>query len=208
MFEINNLNDEDLYDYCWGGIADKYDVSAKKYLEYACEDLSDGHSSRHLINSLSNAKRALHIRMEEVSNGFGGKKHCSNKFPSMLNYLRSCGIVTPRTLERINTLRNKVEHDYSTPELMDVNTYIDIIELFIESTRKWMERRVDQIIIGNNVLDSSGKYELKLICFNWEDGEIKLSFNSIASNDMKEYIIAYGHEDYFPLIFMVLKNDC
>lgn len=45
--------------------------SAEDYLDFARQDLADGITPRHLINALSNAKRALHMRMEDVCLGFG-----------------------------------------------------------------------------------------------------------------------------------------
>ena len=204
MFILDNLTDDDFQHYSWGWIAQKYEVTADKYLEYSISDLKDGHSSRHLINAISNAKKALHIRMEEIAIGFGYQDG-SNKFPRMCNYVRQCGFVAPRVLDRINAHRNKVEHDYVVPSLEDVEVYIDIVTLFLASTRKWMERCVDEVKINHGVLDETGKFELESISYNWGKGEIKLSYK--GSNESEDVVIDQKHPDYFRLIEMTLRND-
>lgn len=206
MFVLENLTDDHFVDYMWTWVSEKYDKSAYEYLQYAIDDLQDGSSSRHLVNAISNAKKALHIRMEELGEGFGMGSN-NTQFPHMLKYLKNCGFVAPRVLDRINKYRNKVEHQYFTPELEDVETYIDVIQLFIESTRKWMERCVAEIDIARGVLDESGGYELSRIKFEWNKGEINLQYRALKENERKDKKIKRGESNYFTLISMALKND-
>ena len=106
-----------------------------KYLQFAREDLDDGDNMRHLINAISNAKRALHLQVETIANGFGMKvlRKRSN-FPKKLAFLKDLGIVTPSIIYKINQIRNKVEHDYATPSLEETKDFVDIVELFLQST--------------------------------------------------------------------------
>ncbi|EPF1751734.1 hypothetical protein ACSQUR_003219 [Vibrio alginolyticus] len=212
MFLFENLKDDHFNEYTWGWIYQLYDISANQYLDFAILDLKDGQSERNLINAISNAKKALHIRMEEIAKGFGYQSK-SNKFPSMFGYLESCGFVTPRTLERINSLRNRVEHDYISPKLEDVETYIDVVSLFLESTRKWMERRVEHLTFVSGVLDESGNFELFKANFQWDKGLIELVFRKLDTQvretemEMEKVVIDCEDRNYFPFIKMTLKND-
>nr|WP_299244986.1 hypothetical protein [uncultured Halomonas sp.] len=206
MLVLENLTDEHFGSYSWMWVAEKYDKSASDFLQYAIEDLEDGCTSRNLINAISNTKKALHIRMNELSEGFGiGKSNAC--FPEVFVCLKNCGFVAPKVLDRINKLRNKVEHQYITPALEDVEIYIDVVQLFIASTRKWMENCVVNIKIEKGVLDDSGEFYLSEIEFEWTKGEIELHFRSLKGNDRKVEIINKSDTRYFKIISMALQND-
>lgn len=206
MLVLENLTDDHFDDYTWGSVSEKYESSANDYLQYAIEDLGDGCAPRNLVNAISNTKKALHIRMEELSEGFGIGKNKS-PFPLMFKYLKNCGFVAPRILDRINKYRNKVEHEYVMPELEDVEIYIDVVQLFIESTRKWMERCVEEINILGGVLDTAGEFELSKIRFEWKLGEIKLQFRALKGDQRKVETVKRGDNEYFQIISMALRND-
>ena len=106
-----------------------------QYLEFARQDSFDGTESRNLINSLSNAKRALHLQVETIAQGYGYKKLKRNsRFPAKLEFLGEIGIATPPIISKLNVLRNKVEHDYIVPGLEQIRDYCDIVELFLRAT--------------------------------------------------------------------------
>lgn len=113
------------------------DVTPRVYLGYAMEDLSLGKGSRTFVNSVSNAKRALHLQAEIISNAFGINE-CYPKgmvpFPKRIEYLRDCGIVGERILRKYNKIRNSVEHDYYLPSEHEADDFIDVVELFIAAT--------------------------------------------------------------------------
>lgn len=204
---IEKLNDENFDTYCYDMISNKYGCSPHQYLNYAEEDLNDGKTSRHLVNAISNTKKALHIRLEELSEGFGGRRKDLSNYPSMISFLRKCGVIAPRVLDKINKIRNKVEHEFYIPELKDVEVYLDVTTLFIESTRFWMVRQPYEIEICGRVSDESNEFLLKQISFNWKNAEI--SFNYTKENDRsKSYSkqIKHDNECYFPIVSMALKN--
>lgn len=113
------------------------DITPRVYLEYAVEDLSLGKEPRTLINSISNAKRALHLQSETISDAFGIRKLYPKgmiPFPKRVEFLRSCGIVGERVLRKLNGVRNSVEHKYYVPSEQEVDDFIDTVELFIAAT--------------------------------------------------------------------------
>ncbi|WP_146613025.1 hypothetical protein [Halomonas sp. SL1] len=112
-------------------------ITPRIYLEYAIEDLSLGKEHRTLINAISNAKRALHLQAETISNAFGIKSTYPKgiiPFPKIIGFLKDCGIVGDRILRKLNKIRNSVEHDYYLPSENEVDNFIDIVELFIAAT--------------------------------------------------------------------------
>jgi len=112
---------------------------AEKYLGFAVEDLKAGKGPRNVINAASNAKRALHLRAELLSEAFGIHiKYPKNiiPFPRRLDFLRECGVVGGSVLNKLNKMRNEMEHEYSEPTADETQDFIDIVELFIAATAR------------------------------------------------------------------------
>jgi hypothetical protein len=112
---------------------------ARRYLAFAIADINDGDSDRHLVNAVSNAKRALHLRIECLIDAYGGellRKELAT-FPRRLEFCNRCGIVSPTVLRRLNAMRNDVEHDYLIPTREQTLDFVDIIDLFLEAS-SWL----------------------------------------------------------------------
>lgn len=108
--------------------------------------MREGYVSRNLINSVSNAKRALHSRLEDVCFGFEAKNNrYSKKFPCMIKCIRACGVVAPEVLHLLNSLRKDVEHEYAIPHLEDVPIFIGVVELFLSATDRWKDRQFREV---------------------------------------------------------------
>lgn len=144
MIEItpNMLTLDIVGSYIWGGIKARASPSSYDFLDYAKQDLIDGQVPRNLINSISNAKRSLHSRLEDLCVGFGVKKSRNWKvFPLLIDYVRSCGIVVPQVLNMLNSLRNEVEHEYIVPSPEKVDIFIGVVELFLVATDRCLDRQ-------------------------------------------------------------------
>jgi len=112
------------------------DTTPEAYLTFARADLHRPYR-RNRINALSNVKRGLHLQVDVLTDALGiGKlpKKERQYFPQKLNFLSRCGVVAPSILQRLNRLRNTVEHDYIIPEIQDVQDFVDVVELFIKSS--------------------------------------------------------------------------
>lgn len=110
----------------------------RTYLSFANQDLNEPDSDRSRINSVSNAKRALHLQTDIISEGLGfhllSKNGRKSSFPTKLNFCASCSIISPRILTKLNRLRNSVEHDYYIPMRGEAEDFADIVELFLGAT--------------------------------------------------------------------------
>ena len=207
MFNLDNLKEESLDAYIWGGVPNLHKVTPEYFFDCAVKDIEDGTSERHLANAISNAKKALHLRAEELCGGLGVFKIRTRNFPYLIEYLSKCGIIAPRILLRINKLRNKVEHDFYIPTLEEVENFIDITQLFLESTRKWMERLPREIEIVGEVLDESKSYFLVNIVLDWKIPALKLHYADKNSNQPgKTHILKPDEELYFKVSRMVFRN--
>lgn len=113
----------------------KEDVWPDTYLSYAQQDYMEYESTgspKDLINAVSNAKRALHYQVDGLCEALGWmhlKK--KNDFPSKLEFLKRCGLLSPTIVKRINRLRNTIEHDYYIPTEDETLEYLEIVELYL-----------------------------------------------------------------------------
>ena len=111
--------------------------SPQLYLDFATSDLSDPDSTRNRVNALSNAKRALHFRIDLLADALGFddspfKK--KNNFPEKLEFCGKCGVVAPRILGKVNRVRNALEHEYYLPARDETENFVDVTELFLAAT--------------------------------------------------------------------------
>ncbi len=118
----------------------RFDVTPHDYLEFAEEDLK-GSDRRNLINALSNAKRALDCQIESLLYVYCLKTYTDKKkmgIPNKIEMLNRLGIIAPRILNKINKIRNTMEHDFYCPDVDEVQDFVDVILLFISYTDKYL----------------------------------------------------------------------
>jgi hypothetical protein len=122
--------------------------SPRSYLDFAVEDLA-GSSERSRVNALSNAKRALHFQVELIAGAYGFQRMSKRtSFYEKLEFCKRCGIVGPRILNKLNKVRNAVEHDYYIPTQAEVEDFVDVVELFLFGTDRFLTRFPADVEIG------------------------------------------------------------
>lgn len=117
-----------------------FEISAKEFLTFAKSDLKDN-DEKGLINAISNAKRAISNRMDEMLKLSCLQKFSSKNIPTKMVKLNAIGIFVPGLLQRkISSMRNLLEHEYIKPKnSQEVEDVIEIAELFLTSTEKYIE---------------------------------------------------------------------
>jgi hypothetical protein len=128
----------------YSGYEISFDISPTQFLKYAETDLNSNVEHKY-VNALSNAKRALDGQVTCLLDIFGllriaEKKHWG--FPAKIESLKKIGILAPRVLNKINKTRNLLEHEFVDPKAEDVNDFIDIVSLFIEGTKGYINKYI------------------------------------------------------------------
>lgn len=104
-----------------------FDLMPHDYLDFAGKDIShDSKSSR--INTVSNLKRALECELDillHVLHLANTKPYASNA-PRKLDFMDKLGLLSPRSFKKLNTIRNKIEHEYYVPEEKEIDTFYDL----------------------------------------------------------------------------------
>lgn len=113
----------------------------RMYYDFSVADIENGFDDRSRVNALSNAKRALHFQVELISSAFGIEKlpyKERHNFPNKLEFCRKCGVTGERVLNKLNKIRNLVEHEYRIPTKDELEDFIDIVELFLSATDRFV----------------------------------------------------------------------
>lgn len=186
-FDLQCLSPDEVGGYTWSVLRMRKDpLSASNLLDFAIADLKDGDvaasaSPRHLVNALSNAKKALHLRLEDVCLGFGcGSLKSVKSFPKLIAYARNCGVVAPRVLERLNSRRNMVEHEFDVPKKEDVENFVDVVQLFLAVTDRWELRMPEDVDYHGTAAASNGSL-LRGLHFDWTRGAVALTFKAAGA---------------------------
>lgn len=139
---VTRLQKDDLID-GWSKqeIETNFDLKPNDFLKFARNDLNANYE-HNLINSLTNIKRAIDCQIDSIFVGLGlntKKSETENwTFPEKIDILNKLGIVSPEILDIINRQRNDLEHRYSKPKENDVKFALDIAQLFLKYTEKYM----------------------------------------------------------------------
>jgi hypothetical protein len=134
---------------CSGGreLVDDVDLNPTDFLERAEEDYELGGSAS-LLNSITNAKRAIHCQIDQTltSLGFNSKRW---NLPQKIDMLNRLGFIAPRILKRVTDARNVLEHEYSAPTIQQIEESLDLAALFLGATNRYLENFGDEFSIGN-----------------------------------------------------------
>lgn len=118
-----------------------FQIKPRDFLKYAEKDL-EIKNEQYGINCLSNCKRAIESQIDTLLFVFGlNEKQKKDRwnFPKKIEILNLSGIISPRILIKINKLRNTLEHEYLQPDLEKVEDAVDITNLFLNYTDKYLK---------------------------------------------------------------------
>ncbi|MFV8760229.1 hypothetical protein ACSMDK_09585 [Yersinia enterocolitica] len=197
--------------YSWMFIQFKDYLGPNRYLQDAIDDLKSGQERRNFNNAIRNAKSALHMKVDILCRSFCGDAYFKlslKNFPQKLDFLESIGIVRPRIIDKINKLRNKIEHEYRDATLEEAEDFIDIVLLFIEATKYLNSRFPSDLDFQPPILFDEG-YLSKITC-KWSIGELVFNLTDNESyNHLKiqKHIIKVGDKRYNQWLKYIIDNN-
>ena len=100
----------------------KYDLYSRDYMKFAQNNMKDDTESK--INCVSFLKRAIDCQTDYFLSCIGLSKIISkNRFgvDKKLKFLSDVGIFDQQSLSKLNNIRNKMEHDYSIPNIDEID---------------------------------------------------------------------------------------
>ena len=122
-----------------GGITNlpDFELYAYDYLEFAEKRINTVDSETdtdELINCVAHLKRAVDCQLDTFFYSCNLYKTVTKKnlkFETKLEFLKGIGVFSSRSLARLNTLRNKMEHQYEIPKIDDIELYFDLVSAFV-----------------------------------------------------------------------------
>ncbi len=177
-------------------------VKAIDFLHAAYEHLRQGSDGVRLIDAISNAKRALDCRIQELLFVFGLEGKAQGwPVPKKLDLLEYLHLPAPRILRRLNTFRNVAEHDLNPPNADAVADFVDAVSLFLESTWWYIRSFADEVTYYPDPDDFAvywracfdrnlGQFTIKAYFFD-DDGEADSGTLSVDDRQYLPYLRAY-----------------
>lgn len=122
-------------------------------------------------------------------------------FPKKVKFISSFGFVAPRILEKINSKRNLLEHEYKNPTEGDVEDALDISMLFIAYTDSFLNRTYDYFELELKGYTSAVNLPWINFKFNTEKCFFDITFNNHPKEGLsKEYKISANDEHFLFLL--------
>jgi hypothetical protein len=112
----------------------EFNLRPKNFLSFSELDLNGEHSLHSLVNATGNLKRAMDCELDTLMSVLGLDDLYRRKrlgVDKKLGFLERSGVFKASSLDRINKLRNRLEHHYETPSIEDVQVYFDLVAAFI-----------------------------------------------------------------------------
>ncbi|KKG10630.1 hypothetical protein EO98_17170 [Methanosarcina sp. 2.H.T.1A.6] len=172
-----------------------FDIPPSEFLKFAEFDLIAEYE-HHLVNSLSNTKRAIDSQLDSLLIGFGlSEKSKRWRFPKKIEFLNSIGIISPRILNKINRKRNLLEHEYKNPNKEEVEDALDIATLFVSYTNKYLSPALVECELFDDkelwneppsVLRDE-KLQYVTITLDWRNSKLIFDFPSSTRNTNGKY---------------------
>lgn len=111
-----------------------FQLSPYDYLRFAEEEL-DKNTVASRINCLQHLRRAAECALDVFLWQLGlydvvRKRNLG--FDKKMDFIRDVGLFNARSLSRMNTIRNRVEHWYEIPSVEDMEVYYDLVVALVE----------------------------------------------------------------------------
>lgn len=186
-----------------------YDISSEEFLNFAENAIADG-TKEGIINAVSNLKRALDCEMDMFFESINIKRVFDKKnlkFEKKTQFLANIGLFPIQTINKLNFMRNKLEHEYRTPAISDLHTYyelvwsiVKILDLYLEllyingeiNLELYIENNKYYFTMGYNIKECAFEFEI----IDWTDGKARekkrLKVSLKDQRDADDFIKAFN----------------
>ena len=156
----------------------EFDLYAQDYLEYAEQELLAYQNEQllqrknpHLINCIAHLKRAIDCQLDTFFHVYKLHRLYSGKslnIPKKLEFLGNAGVFSSRSIARLNSIRNKMEHEFKIPEVEDIEVYYDLSIAFVAVLQRTIMFSMNRDI-DFSIYDPEGKREIGSFSIKYDD---------------------------------------
>jgi hypothetical protein len=126
-FERMDSQNQGTYDYLLQ--FPSFDLLPFDYLDFAERELNKN-SAESRVNCVNHLKRAVDCELDTLLHVLKLTK-LKISVPRKLELIAKMGIFNSRSLEKLNQIRNKVEHEYAVPKVEDLEVYFELVQAFV-----------------------------------------------------------------------------
>jgi hypothetical protein len=182
-----------------------FEFTPLEYLEFAQDELGDKDSESigvpNSLNCVNHLKRAADCAIDtffHILHLYDLFKKRNLKFEKKTELLNAMGLFNPRSLNKLNTMRNKMEHEYNSPDSVNLELYFELVQGFVYALDGYMYMlalNAEMFFISAEKESFQGgmsvryDFEKPSIIFELEEGENKdlLEFNA---SDIENFAFA------------------
>lgn len=111
----------------------EFELMPYDYIEYAKNEL-DKNTDESLINCVAHLKRAIDCELDKFLYAINISELISKNnlgFDVKLKCIEQTGMFSSKSLQLLNKMRNKMEHEYSVPPIEDLQVHYELCNAFI-----------------------------------------------------------------------------
>jgi hypothetical protein len=181
-----------------------FDISPKDFLNYGKLDFKQN-DRRGLINSLTNAKRAIDCQVDKIFHSFGIDP---NDFPEVINayiqksstspvkkdlpirlkFLQAINFAPAGIISKVRGLRNKLEHYYSEPTDDEISNAIELAELFIVATDSKLASMNEFALTDSDKYSKSEEHLWDSVSFKYDNQQHLFNVTGYFGRKMRKVI--------------------
>ncbi|GAB6989080.1 hypothetical protein [Paenibacillus pini] len=167
----------------------EFDLYARDYLGFAENQIKIG-TTEARINCISNLKRAVDCQIDTFLFSlsiYEVFKKRNLKFERKLELVEAIGVFNSNSLAKLNKIRNKMEHEYTIPDINEIDLYFDLVSAFVSNLESvitvltWDE-------MNFNVYNEEGEFELFFNLKLERGAEQKIVAKWIGKRELNEII--------------------
>lgn len=183
-------------------------LSPATYLGFAQTDYLGKKDARTLVNTVTNARRALYYQLEGLAGALGWSLFAStNNIYAKLNFLRNCEVLSRTLAQRIVRLREIADRDYYIPTADEALEYLDLVEFTLGAVDKTATCFPD--LVEADLLPDTEEYESTLalpehfqLAFPIGAGRLTISQGGRTIVD-----VSVTDQEYFAWVSAVIKQN-
>ena len=144
-------------------------ISPDEFLKWAKQDIRGG-GRRSIANALTNTKRAIHARIDEIL--YALRIQYTNNWPDIpktedkLKAVERLEIQTTSIVKILTSRRNDLEHRYLLPSLEQVRADVETAEMWLDRSESYLRPSVVLIGLSVKSIDSGASAVTRRNTFN------------------------------------------
>ena len=182
----------------------EFELFARDYIKFAEIELDKG-TPVSLINCVGHLKRALECQIDTFFFTFNLHKLFKKRnlgIDKKLEFINKAGIFNSRSLNRLNLIRNNMEHKYEIPKIKELDVFYDLVLALIVVLENVSIVFHSGIISYFDLKDANDNTVGKFTS-EYEHEDPKFSFSWIVNEEKTEFIIDFSEPQEFAKAFKI-----